>query len=130
MTPDQTKSTMWRGGSDAYQSLPYLTPPLLKHLVDLDWSTKVYHPLNLGRDLPRETFTNHYHSDGGLDIDVSVAGIQHQVAGWCRVITVDNGRHSQKAIDTMAVGIEKIFQIQKGRSVSILKPMVADLVGQ
>jgi len=28
------------------------------------------------------------------------------------------------------VGIEKIFQIQKGRSVSNLKPMVADLVGQ
>ena len=121
---------MWRGGSDAYQSLPYLTPPLLKHLVILDWSTNGYQPLDLSVDLPCATFTNTYHRGEGLGIDVSVAGIQHQVAGWCRVITVDNGRHSQKAIDTMVVGIEKIFQIQKGRSVSILKPMVADLVGQ
>ena len=31
---------------------------------------------------------------------------------------------------TVVVGVEKIFQIQKGRSVSNLKPMVADLVGQ
>ena len=32
------------------------------------------------------------------------------MAGWAtvvRVITVDNGRHSQKATDTMAVGDEK-----------------------
>ena len=85
---------------------------------------------DLGRIRPQDTFTNHYHREQGLGIDVSVAGRQHQVAGWCRVIAVDNGRHSQKAIDTMVVGIEKIFQIQKGRSVSILKPMVADLVGQ
>ena len=103
---------------------------MLKHLVILDWSTNCYQVADLGRVLPRDTFTNHYHRDGGLGIDVSVAGIQHRVAGWCRVITVDNGRHSQKAIDTMAVGIRKFFQIQKGRSVSILKPMVADLVGQ
>ena len=54
-------------------------------------------------------------------------------AGWCRlcrVITVENGRHTQNGVGTMVVGIEKIFQIQKGRSVSNLKPMVADLVGQ
>ena len=31
-------------------------------------------------------------------------------AGWPTVITVDNGRHSQKATDTMAVGVRKIFQ--------------------
>ena len=130
MTPDRTKYTMWRGGSDAYQSLPYLTPPLLKPLVFLVWSTNGYHSADLSVDLPCEVFTNHYHRGEGLGIDVSVAGIQHRVAGWCRVITVDNGRHSQKAIDTMVVGIEKIFQIQKGRSACRLKPMVADLVGQ
>ena len=113
-----------------YHSLPYLTPPLLNPLVFLVWSTNCYQPPDLSVDLPCATFTNHYHREQGLGIDVSVAGIQHQVAGWCRVITVDNGRHSQKAIDTMVVGIRKIFQIQKGRSVSRLKPMVADLVGQ
>ena len=69
MTPDRTKYTMWRGGSDAYQSLPYLTPPLLNDLVILDWSTKVYHSRDLSRDLPCATFTNHYHRDGGLGID-------------------------------------------------------------
>ena len=79
MTPDRTKYTMRRGGSDAYQSLPYLTPPLLNDLVILDWSTKVYQPPDLGRDLPCATFTNHYHRDGGLGIDVSV-GVEVR---WC-----------------------------------------------
>ena len=63
---------------------------MLKHLVDLVWSTILYHVSDLSRNLPRGGFTNHYHRDGGLDIDVSVAGIQHQVAGWARVITVYN----------------------------------------
>ena len=56
----------------------------------LVWSTILYHVSDLSLDLPCATFTNHYHRDGGLDIDVSVAGIQHQVAGWARVITVYN----------------------------------------
>ena len=96
----------------------------------LVWSTNCYQPADLSVDLLCATFTNTYHRGQGLGRDVSVAGIQHQVTGWARVITVDNGRHSQKAIDTIMVGIEKIFQIQKGRSVSNLQPMVADLVGQ
>ena len=41
-----------------------------------------------------------------LGIDDTVAGW----AGWPTVITVDNGWHSQKATDTMTVGVEKIFQ--------------------
>ena len=51
-------------------------------------------------------------------------------AGWPTVITVDNGRHGQKATDTMAVGVEKIFQKKILRPVSNLKPMVVKLVGQ
>ena len=37
-------------------------------------------------------------------------GVEGSVAGWVsvvRVITVDNGRNSQEAMDTMTVGIEK-----------------------
>ena len=30
----------------------------------------------------------------------------------CRVITVENGRHTQNGVDTMEVGIEKIFFIR------------------
>ena len=37
------------------------------------------------RPLPNITTANK-----GLDIDVSVAGIRHQVAGWATVIRVDN----------------------------------------
>ena len=51
----------------------------------------------------------------GLDRDVSVAGIRHQVAGWATVIRVDNvenGRHTQKWVGTMEVGIEKIVFIR------------------
>ena len=59
-------------------------------MVVLVWSTNCYQSPDLGQTLPRASFTNLYHRDGGLDIDVSVAGIQHQVAGWARVITVYN----------------------------------------
>ena len=41
-----------------------------------------------------------------LGIDDTVAGW----AGWPTVITVDNGRPSQKATDTITVGVEKIFR--------------------
>ena len=52
-----------------YHSLPYLTPPLLKPLVDLDWSTNCYQPPDLSVDLLCATFTNHYHRGEGLGID-------------------------------------------------------------
>ena len=48
-------------------------------------------------------------ADRGLGIDLAVGD---SVVVWpsvVRVITVDNGRHGQKATDTMTVGIEKIF---------------------
>jgi hypothetical protein len=54
--------------------------------------TIAYQSPNLGLGLPRETFTNLYHRDGGQGIELSiVAGNQHQATGWrwlCRVITV------------------------------------------
>ena len=43
------------------------------------------------RPLPNITTANK-----GLDRDVSVAGIRHQVAGWATVITVDNRKNHQK----------------------------------
>ena len=76
-----------------YHSLPYLTPVMLKPLVFLVWSTNTYHRRDLGRSRPSICFTNHYHrtgGEGGQGDDLGVAGRQHQVAGWCRVIRVDN----------------------------------------
>ena len=66
---DQTKRTMPRGGRDAYQMLPESLLAVRNPLVFLDWSTNAYHPLNLGRTLPRGTFTKYYHRDEGLTTD-------------------------------------------------------------
>ena len=69
----------------------------------------------------------------GQGIDVSVAGIRHQVAGWHKVIAVDNvenGRHTQKWAGTMRVGIAKKIFSESGRSASKFTPMVVKLVGQ
>ena len=51
-------------------------------------------------------------------------------ASVARVITVDNGRNSQEATDTMVVGIRKIFIFFQTWSVSIYNPMVVKLVWQ
>jgi len=90
------------GGSDAYQTLPRSLLSERIALAILVWSTNAYHPFDLALDLPCEAFTNLYHRDGGLHIDVSVvASILHQVAGWqwwttvIRVDNVENGRHTQ-----------------------------------
>ena len=48
-------------------------------------------------------------ADRGLGIDLAVEGSVVVWANVARVIAVDNGLHSQKATDTMTVGIEKIF---------------------
>ena len=48
-------------------------------------------------------------ADRRLTIDLGVEGSVMVWASVARVIAVDNGRHSQKATDTMAVGVEKIF---------------------
>ena len=56
-------------------------------MVVLVWSTNTYQPRDLGQNRPRATFTNTYHRDLGLTIEL---GIMHQVAGWARVIRVDN----------------------------------------
>ena len=53
---------------------------MLKPLVHLDWSTNAYHIADLSLNPGQNTFTNHYHRDGGLGIDVSVAG--GVVATW------------------------------------------------
>ena len=56
--------------------------------------TNPYHAANLGPTRPCVAFTNDYHREEGLHIDVSVvAGHQHQVTGWKwwgTVIRVDN----------------------------------------
>ena len=85
MTPDRTKYTMWRGGSDAYQSLPYLTPPLLNRLVILVWSTKVYQVADLGLTFWSATFTNCYHRGEGTRSRLTYTG--H--SGW--VVRVGQG---------------------------------------
>jgi hypothetical protein len=43
-----------------------------RRLVGLDPVTNRYQSPDLALLPPRETFTNHYHRDGGLGIDVSV----------------------------------------------------------
>ena len=58
---DQTKPTMLRGGSDAYQMLPDPVLAVRTPLVVLDWSTNCYHRADLAWILPRGCFTNHYH---------------------------------------------------------------------
>ena len=62
---DHTKRTECLACVDAYQSLPDLTPRQRNPLVFLDWSTNAYHVADLGRNLPRDTFTNHYHRGQG-----------------------------------------------------------------
>ena len=79
---------------------------------------------------PLPTLTTADKAKGSNLIDHSELDSRAGGCWLCRVITVENGRHTQNGVGTMVVGIEKIFQIQKGRSVSRLKPMVADLVGQ
>ena len=72
---DHTKRTECLACADAYQTLPYLTPRQRNPLVFLDWSTNAYQSADLGRNLPRDTFTNHYHRDRGLGRDLSVGEV-------------------------------------------------------
>ena len=72
---DHTKRTECLACVDAYQRLPYLTPRQRNPLVFLDWSTNTYHVRDLGRNLPHEAFTNHYHRGEGLTIDLSVGEV-------------------------------------------------------
>ena len=55
---DHTKRTECPACVDAYQTLPYPTPVMLKHMVDLVWSTNCYQASDLAPILPRATFTN------------------------------------------------------------------------
>ena len=121
-----------RGITIAYQ------PAHTRRMALLVWSEAalpiVTNPAIWVQGLPREDFTNHYHRGEGLHIDRSVvAGHQHQVAGWHRVIRVDNGvshgEHSRR-VRTVVVGIEKKILKSSGRSASIFIPMVVKLVGQ
>jgi len=56
---------VWRALTNPYHGLACAGG---RRLVGLDPVTNRYHSPDLGRTLPRETFTNHYHRDGGLDI--------------------------------------------------------------
>ena len=82
---DHTKRTEQIACVDAYQTLPYLVPVMLKHLVDLDWSTNCYHSPDLALLLSCETFTNHYHRGLGRGIDLAVEG---SVVVWATVARV------------------------------------------
>ena len=87
----------WFGHHEAYHSLPCLRSGLRPAIVDLYQSLpprrrQITIELSIGVRVIR--------------VGVTVAGW----AGWPTVITVDNGRHGQKATDTMAVGVRKIFQ--------------------
>jgi len=44
--------------------------------------------------------------------------------------TMENGRHTQKWVDTMEVGIAKKKSFSSGRSACFFEPMVVKLVGQ
>ena len=59
------------------------------------WLTNAYQSADLGRNLPRGCFTNHYHRGLGQGIDVSVAGIVHQVAGYTAWHSVENRKSYQ-----------------------------------
>ena len=95
----------WFGVAQAYQSLPTRTriplgafgrvgPPF----------TNRYHSPDLGAHLPRDAFTNSYHRGLGQGIDVSVAGIVHQVAGWGTVFGVHNVAQRGEPYGTLDVG--------------------------
>ena len=74
---------MSQGGSDAYQTLP--DPVLTERiaLVFLAWSTNAYHLPDLGRNLPRGGFTNHYHRGLRLTIEQGIeASVMHRAPGW------------------------------------------------
>ena len=78
----QTKSTMSQGGSDAYQMLPRSMLAVRNPLVILDWSTNAYHSADLGLDLPRIAFTNHYRRGLDRGIDLSVGVVFAGLARW------------------------------------------------
>ena len=84
--------SLWFGGRVVYQCLPCLRS-------EFEPTAR-----NLYQSLPprRRQLT----IELSIGAVVTVAGW----AGWPTVITVDNGRHSQKATDTMTVGVEKIFR--------------------
>ena len=94
-------------------------------MVGLDPVTNPYHARDLGQGLPCCTFTNLYHRDGGLGIELSiVAGNQHQATGWHRVIRVDNGAAQWRTLDVGQNGggrcrEEKSFLNQAGRLVNL-----------
>jgi hypothetical protein len=88
-----------------------------RFLVGMDPVTTAYHSPDLSLNLPCLAFTNLYHRDGGQGTD---SHIDHKVAGWCRVITVENDgtqwhsvenrRHHQKWVTRWhsdLVGVEK-----------------------
>jgi len=107
---------MSQGGSDAYQMLPRSMLAVRTPLVILDWSTNAYHMINLSLSRPTICFTNHYHRGLGRGIDVSVAGIVCQVAGYTAWHSVENRRHTQKGSHGGGrCRKEKVFQIGHGR---------------
>ena len=82
----ETHWCFWFGRRRVYQSLPLFRSESASILL---------------------TFTNLYHRGEGLGIDL---GVGDSVLGWASVAGVihsENGLNSQKAIDTIAEGVEK-----------------------
>ena len=63
---------MWRGSTNPYRIRACDECSLLVGLVII---TVLYRVRDLGRIRPRDTFTNHYHRDRGLGIDLSVGEV-------------------------------------------------------
>ncbi len=130
---------VWSGAALPFPTMPHMQEHLDFGLVR-PGLTNTYQPPNLGRDLPSEAFTNLYHRGLGLHIELSivdrVASIRHQVAGWHRVIGVDNVAHGgepsahSERVTRWVVGVAKKNLFRSGRPACILNPMVVKLVGQ
>ena len=58
--------------------------------------TNAYHSADLSLSRPCEAFTNLYHRDGGLGIDLAVGVVGVVWLMLCRVITMENRTHHQE----------------------------------
>ena len=64
--PHHTKYPNGLACVGAYQRLPDPVLAMLKHMVDLDWSTNTYQASDLGQNLPSGTFTSHRRREGDI----------------------------------------------------------------
>ena len=81
---------------NAYQSLPRSVLAVRNPLVVLVWSTNAYHSADLAGTLPRASFTNHYHRDGGQGIKPNRPfRVGQYTRGGCHMGNVVKGYNSR-----------------------------------